>query len=62
MQQIARLLDVTGVPTAPALTRPPREHRPLFTTGVKVPGFAAALRRDNVPGIVPRNRIKDVDR
>lgn len=62
MQQIARLIDVTGAPVAPTITRISREHRPLFTTGVKVPGFAAALRRDNMTGLLPRSRMKDLDR
>lgn len=27
----------------------PREHRPLFSTANRVPGFAAALRRESMP-------------
>lgn len=30
--------------------RGPREHRPLFSTNNRVPGFAAALKRDNGNG------------
>lgn len=26
-----------------------REHRPLFSTSNRIPGFAAALRRENTP-------------
>uniref|UniRef100_A0A1B0AZE5 Uncharacterized protein n=1 Tax=Glossina palpalis gambiensis TaxID=67801 RepID=A0A1B0AZE5_9MUSC len=31
-----------------------RDHRPIFSTSNRVPGFAAALRRENVPGGVSR--------
>lgn len=36
----------------------PREHRPLFSTANRVPGVAAALRRDSMPsGSVSRVQI-----
>lgn len=36
----------------------PREHRPLFSTANRAPGFAAALRRDSMPsGSVSRVQI-----
>ncbi|XP_055614041.1 protein CLEC16A homolog [Uranotaenia lowii] len=38
--------------------RQPREHRPLFSTSNRVPGVAAALRRDSMPsGSVSRVQI-----
>lgn len=48
--------------------RQPREHRPLFSTANRVPGFAAALRRESTPsGSVSRvqmahNRSIDSER
>lgn len=36
----------------------PREHRPLFSTANRAPGFAAALRRESMPsGSVSRVQI-----
>lgn len=64
MTQIAQLLEISGQqlkeltsPSSsgannlrtPSTGREPREHRPLFSTANRVPGFAAALRRDNLP-------------
>lgn len=34
---------------ASASAKQPREHRPLFSTANRVPGFAAALRRESMP-------------
>lgn len=65
MHQIAKLLDlpsnVQPCPSPPvyntglrsrdgSASRTGREHRPLFITNQRVPGFAAALRRDSAPG------------
>lgn len=62
MFQIAQLLEIPGQVEASAITlystppnlranlsRGPREHRPLFSTANRVPGFAAALRRESLP-------------
>lgn len=62
MCQIAQLLEIPGQVEASAITlystppnlranlsRGPREHRPLFSTANRVPGFAAALRRESMP-------------
>lgn len=75
MYQIAHLLEISGqqlkdVTQSASLyasknlqstsaTKGPREHRPLFSTANRVPGFAAALRRDNIPpsGSVSRVQI-----
>lgn len=35
--------------SASGSTKQPREHRPLFSTANRVPGFAAALRRESTP-------------
>lgn len=32
-----------------AASKTPREHRPLFSTANRVPGVAAALRRESIP-------------
>lgn len=72
MYQIAQLLEISGQqlkdatqsgsiyaskniqPTSTAKG----SHRPLFSTANRVPGFAAALRRENVPsGSVSRVQI-----
>lgn len=84
MSQIAQLLEITGKElkdiASPAslygaanfrpnsAVRQPREHRPLFSTANRVPGFAAALRRESTPsGSVSRvqmahNRSVDGER
>ena len=60
MHQIAQLLEIPGQVNDSSLpytvtnlraagtSRGPREHRPLFSTN-RVPGFAAALRRESMP-------------
>lgn len=73
MYQIAHLLEISGqqlrdVSSASNLNtghnlRPgsaskvPREHRPLFSTANRAPGFAAALRRESMPGSVSRMQM-----
>lgn len=62
MYQIAHLLEIATDGTLPAYSnnlRTGRTPRPLFTTINRVPGFAAALRRDNsMPsGSVSRSQI-----
>lgn len=51
---------------ASASAKQPREHRPLFSTSNRVPGFAAALRRESMPsGSVSRIQIahnRSIDR
>lgn len=63
MLQIAQLLEISGQQMADgsmsslhlgnslcvAGSTGPRENRPLFTTVNRVPGFAAALRRESMP-------------
>lgn len=60
MYQIAQLLEIPGQMIEPPIypisgvrtastSRLPREHRPLFSTANRVPGFAAALRRESMP-------------
>ena len=60
MYQIAQLLEIQlqGVDSVVYSSgdirvlenqRAMREHRPLFTTSNRVPGFAAALRRESAP-------------
>lgn len=42
-------------PSSSGSSRSSREHRPIFSTSNRVPGFAAALRRDNgIAGSVSR--------
>lgn len=64
MYQIAQLLEIPGQAadgTIPAYSnnlRTGRTPRPLFTTINRVPGFAAALRRDSMPsGSVSRSQM-----
>lgn len=60
MYQIAQLLEIPGQGTEPAYNnlRTGRTPRPLFTTINRVPGFAAALRRDSMPsGSVSRSQM-----
>lgn len=74
MSQIAQLLEISGhqmkEPTTIATmysdntmstglrTKTIRENRPLFSTANRVPGFAAALRRESMPsGSVSRVQI-----
>lgn len=43
-------LHIGGTNICATTSQPgPREHRPLFTTVNRVPGFAAALRRESMP-------------
>lgn len=65
-----------AMPTSPAMALPNlrpgsasklgREHRPLFSTANRVPGVAAALRRESMPsGSVSRVQIthnRSIDR
>lgn len=64
MHQIAQLLAIPGQVTESPVTsyaahamrsssgsRTPRDHRPIFTTSNRIPGVAAALRRDSMPGV-----------
>lgn len=69
-------LKSTIAPTSPAsvlpslrpnsATKTTREHRPLFSTANRVPGVAAALRRESIPsGSVSRVQIahnRQIDR
>lgn len=71
MQLIAQLLEIPGQNSTPNSnilsphgstrlslgSRNSRDHRPLFTTAHRVPGFAAALRRDSLPGSVSRIQL-----
>lgn len=61
MYQIAQLLEIANDGTLPAYSnnlRQGRTPRPLFTTINRVPGFAAALRRDSMPsGSVSRSQM-----
>lgn len=63
MYQIAQLLEIPGqadgtVPPYSNNLRTGRTPRPLFTTINRVPGFAAALRRDSMPvGSVSRSQM-----
>ncbi|XP_055852092.1 protein CLEC16A homolog [Episyrphus balteatus] len=61
MYQIAQLLEMPAqLVDSPvyavsklrsgAISRASRDHRPIFSSAGRVPGFAAALRRDNTPG------------
>lgn len=48
----------TSTSTTPPAVKVPREHRPLFSTVNRAPGFAAALRRESMPsGSVSRVQI-----
>ncbi|XP_058821667.1 protein CLEC16A homolog isoform X2 [Topomyia yanbarensis] len=50
--------SVSGAILRPGAGRQQREHRPLFSTANRVPGVAAALRRDSMPsGSVSRVQI-----
>lgn len=70
MFQIAQLLEIPHLNESPTpiyssmlreartQSRTPREHRPLFSTANRVPGVAAALRRDSMPsGSVSRHQM-----
>lgn len=62
MYQIAQLLEIPGgtegLPAYSNNLRTGRTPRPLFTTINRVPGFAAALRRDSMPsGSVSRSQM-----
>lgn len=41
--------NLRGNANVSASAKQPREHRPLFSTANRVPGFAAALRRESMP-------------
>lgn len=44
---VAGLRAASGQGSSSSSSRSSREHRPMFSTTTRVPGFAAALRRDN---------------
>ncbi|XP_005181650.2 protein CLEC16A homolog [Musca domestica] len=50
---VAGLRSASG-PSSSSSSRSSRDHRPIFSTNNRVPGFAAALRRENVSGGVSR--------
>lgn len=67
MYQIAQLLEIPGQigegQTYSNNLRASRTPRPLFTTINRVPGFAAALRRDSMPsGSVSRSQMTTANR
>lgn len=41
--------NTSAATTSATSSKLPREHRPLFSTANRVPGFAAALRRESMP-------------
>ncbi|XP_073821233.1 C-type lectin domain containing ema isoform X2 [Musca autumnalis] len=50
---VAGLRSASG-PSSSSSSRSSRDHRPIFSTNNRVPGFAAALRRENIAGGVSR--------